>query len=152
MFIWKSKIPLDKSNATFDNTLSSTFENAEVSSNSTKVDESIAYDDNDDAEVESDTKDEPAETTANDNDVVTESTEINNSNNMVNKQTNNPLPILSRELYLKFDSLIGQFHRIIMIVSLMMLLHRNHRQVRQTWSHCHRPLKKKRKRRRSWRK
>lgn len=79
---------MDKSNATFDNTLSSTFENAEVSSNSTKVDESIAYDDNDDAEVESDTKDEPAETTVNDNDVVTESTEINNSNNMVNKQTN----------------------------------------------------------------
>lgn len=76
---------MDRSNATFDNTLSSTFENAEVSSNSTKVDESIAYDDNDDAEVESETKDEPTETTVNDNDVVTESTEINNSNNMVNK-------------------------------------------------------------------
>lgn len=75
---------MDKSNATFDNTLSSTFETTEVGSNSTKADESIVYEDNDDAEVESDTKDEPAETTIADNEIVTDSTEINNSNNMVN--------------------------------------------------------------------
>lgn len=80
---------MDKSNATFDNTLSSTFDTTEVGSNSTKVDESTVYEDdndNDDAEVESDTKDEPAaETTVADNDIVTESTETNNSNNMVSK-------------------------------------------------------------------
>lgn len=79
----QKKIPLDKSNATFDNTLNSTIETTDVGSNSTKVDESTVYDDIDDAEVESDTKDEPAETTVDDNDIVTESTEINNSNNMV---------------------------------------------------------------------
>lgn len=85
LFIYlKKKIPLDNSNATFDNTLSSTFETTEVGSNITKVDESTVYDENDDAEVESDTKDEPAETTVADDDIVAESTEINNtSTNMV---------------------------------------------------------------------
>lgn len=84
---------MDKSNATFDSTLNSTFETTGFGSNSTKIiDESTADDDNeieqenenenDNAEDESDTKDEPVEMVAG-NDIVTESTEISNSTTMV---------------------------------------------------------------------
>lgn len=74
---------MDQSNATFDNTLSSTLDTTEIDPNSTKVDESTVNEDNDDADAESDTKDEPVETTVTENDIVTESTEINNTNTMV---------------------------------------------------------------------
>lgn len=78
---------MDQSNATFDHTLNSTLETSEIGANSTKVDESSAFDDDADADAESDTKDEKVETTDTENDIVTESTNINNSNNMVNKVT-----------------------------------------------------------------
>lgn len=76
---------MDKSNATFDNTLNSTFETTAIGSNSTKVEDTTIDDDNDDAEDESDTKDEPAETTTTvtDNDIVTESMDMESSTNMV---------------------------------------------------------------------
>ncbi|XP_055317671.1 hepatoma-derived growth factor-related protein 2-like isoform X2 [Sitodiplosis mosellana] len=92
------EIPLDKSNATFDNTLNSTLDTTGFGGNSTKIDESQIEDDNDEGEAEeaeaepepdpveqepepepeqepeSDDKDEGVDT-ANDNEVASEAVE-----------------------------------------------------------------------------
>lgn len=52
---------MDKSNATFDSTLNSTLDTNELGGNSTKIGESTIENDVDEADVESDTKDETTE-------------------------------------------------------------------------------------------
>lgn len=60
-FVCNPQIPLDKSNATFDSTLNSTLDTTELDTNSTKIDETIVEEDNGDADVESDTKEDVPE-------------------------------------------------------------------------------------------
>lgn len=57
------QIPLDKSNATFDNTLDSTLDTTGFSANSTKIDDSQIEDGNDETEAEPEPEPEPEPST-----------------------------------------------------------------------------------------